>query len=166
MLGRQFLGVTGDVPGRQGGPDRVRRLPHRHRKKTRSTGPPERPNREVEHRTDVVRAFPDPPAALRPATAVLAELRDEGIVFPRPPPLPREHGRPPRRHPDRPARRIKRLIACTTRRGRTCSRSGWHGSARARTAQLADIAGDSTSAVEPQAVRGCGSPGRSPVCGS
>ncbi|MFJ9822680.1 transposase, partial [Streptomyces sp. NPDC101151] len=58
-------------------------LPLQHWKKIQSTNPLERLNREVKRRTDVVQVFPNPAALQRLVTAVLSELHDERIAFPR-----------------------------------------------------------------------------------
>ncbi|MER5519233.1 transposase [Streptomyces sp. NPDC002763] len=56
-------------------------FPERHWKKIQSTNPLERIN--VKRRTDVVQVFPNDDALLRLVTAVLFELHDEWIAFPR-----------------------------------------------------------------------------------
>ena len=58
-------------------------FPHQHWKKIASTNPLERLNREVKRRADVVQVFPNDAAVERLATAVLVEMHDEWIAFPR-----------------------------------------------------------------------------------
>ena len=72
-----------DAAGSEGRPDRIRRLPGPHWKKIQSTNPLERINREIKRRTDVVQVFPNDDALLRLTTAVLFEMHDEWIAFPR-----------------------------------------------------------------------------------
>lgn len=83
MLGRQFpkvkpmlLEAKEDLTG-------FADFPQPHWEEFRSTNPLERINREIKRRTDVVQVFPSPEAVLRLATAVLAEMHDEWIAFPR-----------------------------------------------------------------------------------
>lgn len=58
-------------------------FPDRHWKKTQSTNPLKRINREIKRRTDVVQILPNPDALERLTTAVLVEMHDEWIAFPR-----------------------------------------------------------------------------------
>ena len=55
-------------------------FPAEHWKKIWSTNPPERLNREVKRRTDMVGVFPNPEALLRLAGSVLIEAHDEWAV--------------------------------------------------------------------------------------
>ncbi|MFJ8540808.1 transposase [Streptomyces sp. NPDC093586] len=83
MLGRQFPKVTEMLLEAKEDLTAFADFPHQHWKKIRSTNPLERLNRQIKRRTDVVQVFPNPAAVLRPATAVLTELHDEWIAFPR-----------------------------------------------------------------------------------
>ncbi len=58
-------------------------FPPRHWKKIQSTNPLERVNREIKRRIDVVQVFPNDDALVRLVTAVLFEMHDEWIAFPR-----------------------------------------------------------------------------------
>jgi putative transposase len=80
MLGRQLPKVEQMM--RQARDDLLAftAFPVPHWRKIWSTNPLERVNREVKRRTEVVGVFPNPPALLRLAGAVLVEIHDEWAV--------------------------------------------------------------------------------------
>jgi hypothetical protein len=59
---------------------RLNRIPLWGRSLTRGINGPERVNREIKRRIDVIGVFPNPPALLRLTGAVLAEIHDEWQV--------------------------------------------------------------------------------------
>ncbi|BAC67813.1 putative IS256 family IS1245-like transposase [Streptomyces avermitilis MA-4680 = NBRC 14893] len=83
MLGKQFPKVKAMLLEAKDDLTAFAAFPERHGKKIQSTNPLERINREVKRRTDVVQVFPNDDALLRLVTAVLFELHDEWIAFPR-----------------------------------------------------------------------------------
>jgi putative transposase len=83
MLGRQFPKVRAMLLEAKVDLTAFADFPERHWKKIQSTNPLERVNREIKRRVDVVQIFPNPDALERLTTAVLIEMHDEWIAFPR-----------------------------------------------------------------------------------
>jgi hypothetical protein len=83
MLGTQFPKVKAMLLEAEHDLTAFAAFPERHWKKIWSTNPLERVNREIKRRIDVVQVFPNDDALLRLVTAVLFEMHDEWIVFPR-----------------------------------------------------------------------------------
>lgn len=83
MLGRQFPKVRAMLLEAKVDLTAFADFPERHWKKIQSTNPLERVNREIKRRVDVVQIFPNPDALERLTTAVLVEMHDEWIAFPR-----------------------------------------------------------------------------------
>jgi putative transposase len=83
MLGGQFPKVKAILLEAEADLTAFAAFPERHWKKIQSTNPLERVNREIKRRIDVVQVFPNDDALLRLVSAVLFELHDEWIAFPR-----------------------------------------------------------------------------------
>jgi putative transposase len=83
MLGGQFPKVKAMLLEGEADLTAFAAFPERHWKKIQSTNPLERVNREIKRRIDVVQVFPNDDALLRLVSAVLFELHDEWIAFPR-----------------------------------------------------------------------------------
>lgn len=83
MLGAQFPKVKAMLLEAKEDLTAFADFPPRHWKKIQSTNPLERVNREIKRRIDVVQVFPNDDALIRLVTAVLFEMDDEWIAFPR-----------------------------------------------------------------------------------